>query len=101
MVPGWTTLALRPRRRSCLPTGRVDETLGIAAEALYELLAAGVRLGRDLDDGGAEPQPRAGREVRLAQVQVHVEFVAGQGPAGPLLRHQGDDPGVHDVELHL
>jgi len=56
----------------------------------------------DLDDGAPERQARARREVALAQVQVEVELVAGQGPAvAGRAGQQLGDAGVDDVELHV
>ena len=59
IVPGVTTLALMPRRRSCLPDADVDEAQRLLAEASGELGAAGVRLVGDLDHGVADGQAGA------------------------------------------
>ena len=58
----------------------VDEAHGVEAEALGELGAAAVRDGGDLDDGLADAQPGAGRQLVGAEVEVDVELVAGERP---------------------
>ena len=102
IVPGVTTLALRPRRRSCLPDADVDEAQRLLAEAGGELGAAGVRLLGDLDDGVADGEARAGRQVVGAEVEVDVQLVAGEG--ADVVVVTADEPGqagVDDVELHV
>ena len=83
-----------------LAAGRlVHELERLAAEAGAELRAARVRLLRDLDDGLADREPRPGREVVDAEVEIDVELVAGERPA---LAAPGDEvggAGVHQRQL--
>ena len=90
-----------PRRRISLAGVGVHEAEGFEAEAGGELGAAPVGLVGDLDDGGAEGEAGAGRQVVGAQVEVDVELVAGQGPPVGVDRDQGRHPGVHEVQLHV
>ena len=100
-TPGTTTLALRPRRRSLLPASVLTQSERVETEPLRELGAAGVRLVGDLDRCRAEHEPGAGREVVLRQVEVDVQLIAGERPPVGILGDEGDDPGVHHVELHV
>src|SRR5438128_1575425 len=59
---------------------RVDEPERPGAEAPAELRTPGVRLVGHLDDGGAESEPRARRQVVGAQVEVDVELIACERP---------------------
>ena len=81
--------------------GRVDEAHRLDAEAGDELGAPGVRDLGDLDDGVADLQPRARRQLLRAEVEVDVELVAGERPAVTGAGDEGDRPGVHHVQLHL
>src|SRR5688500_741249 len=53
-------------------SGRVHEARRVRAEALKKLGAARMRLRRDLDDGGSDGEPRAGRKIRLADIEIDV-----------------------------
>ena len=85
-----------------LATGRgVHEAKGVAPEARRELVAAAVGLIGHLDHGGADPQPRAGRKVGRAEVEVDVQLVAGEGPALGRPGHEQCNACVHHVQLHV
>jgi hypothetical protein len=49
----------------------------------------------------AEPQPGPWQQVFLTQVKIDEELVSSEGPPFRLLCHQGNDTGVHDVQLHV
>lgn len=80
---------------------RVDERQRLLTEPLGELLAAAVGLVADLDDRRAKREARTGREIGLAQVEVHVQLITRELP--PLIPpgHQGGDAAVHQGELHV
>ena len=69
---------------------RVHQSRGVTSEALVELGATGVGLGEDLDGGVAQPQSRARRQVRLGDVEVDIELVAGKGPPVAVAHEEGD-----------
>src|SRR6266480_1814600 len=77
----------------------VDEARGVPAEARLVLPAPDVGFCADLDDRRADGQPGAGGEVLVAQVEVHVELVAAEGPALPLDRHEQGHPAVRHGDL--
>src|SRR5215203_2096365 len=80
---------------------RIDELQGIGPEPLHELLAAGMGLVRHLDDRGPQRQAGSWRQVGSAQVQIDEKLVARKLPSVGMPGHQGDHPGIHDVELHV
>src|SRR5690606_6767480 len=79
--------------------GRVDEFHRVDAEPFDEFAASSVRLRGDLDDGRAGGQPGAGRQIVSAQIQVGVELIPRQSPAGGVLSDKGRRPGVHQRQL--
>src|SRR5215217_7940671 len=80
-----------------LPLGRVDELHRVEAESFDELPAAGVRLGRDLDDSRSDRELRAYRHIGRAEVEVDEQLIARKVPAAPVLRHERDNARVHQV----
>src|SRR5258708_7972699 len=58
---------------------RVDEAQGFEPEALGELAAAGVWLVGHLDHRVAKVESGTERNVRLAQIEVEVQLVTGEG----------------------
>ena len=55
----------------------------------------------DLDHGIADRQLGPRGQVRLAEVEVDDELITGQRHALRRTGELGQDPGVHDVELHV
>ena len=74
---------------------------GVFAEPHGELSAARVGDRGHFDQGFAELQAYARREVLMAEIKIDVELVTRQGPALPAPRHQRGNPGVHQGELHV
>ena len=80
----------------------VHEPVCVVAEARAELDAAVVGRGRHLDHGRPQREPGAGGEVRLRDVEVDVELVAGERPAVPVAgRDEVDRARVGDGQLRL
>ena len=89
MVPGWTTLALMPRRWSSLPTGELTKIIASRPKRATNLLQPVWGTGVTSNDRVADGQAGAGRHIFLAQVQVDIELVPRQGPAFLFLGDQG------------
>jgi len=53
----------------------------------------------ELDHRRTDLNPAARRQVRAAEVEIHVQLVAGQGPALALTRDGGSRPRVHQRQL--
>jgi len=60
-----------------------------------------MRLGGDLDQRRADPEPCTGRQVRPAEVEIHVELVACEGPALAHAGEQRDHASVHQRQLNV
>src|SRR5258708_23164424 len=69
-------LAVGSSQAELAPDQRVDEPQRIVAETGRELCATRVRLLAELDHGRTDLNPAARREVREADVEIHVELVA-------------------------
>src|SRR5688572_21154140 len=78
---------------------RADETLGIAPISLCEQPASRMRLRAHLDLRTADREPRGGRQVLEAQIEIHIELIASERPSVAALREQLDEPCVDDGKL--
>jgi hypothetical protein len=84
-----------------LTLGRVDEFRRVEAESLDELAAAGVRLRGYLDHRRANRQLSTSGHVGRAQIEVDEQLIAREVPAARVLRYEGDNARVHEIELHV
>ena len=75
--------------------GAVHEPQRVRSESSRELGAAGVGLLRHLDLGVADDEPRAGRQVFDADVEVRVDLIAGERPSRDVTGDRIRRPGVH------
>ena len=100
-VPGTATPRHHAAEVELAPERRQDELRRVVAEPSSELRAAGVGDRGDLDDRGTELEPRAGRQVRGAEVEVEVELVAGERAPFGVDGHQRGEAGVHQRDLHV
>jgi hypothetical protein len=80
---------------------RIDELHRVHSEPLDELLASRMGLIRHLDDGRAQREPRARREILGAEVQIEKELIPGPLPAIAIRCDQLDHTRAHDVQLHV
>src|SRR5688572_24121572 len=78
---------------------RVDELHRIHPEPLHELAAAGVRLDTDFDDGAADLQLCTWWQIVISEVQIDIELIASERPAGAVRRNQRDDTRIHHRQL--
>lgn len=99
--PACTTWAFTPRKVKMAMLGGVHETMGFETEPLGELGTTGVGLIGDLDDRRADGKPGPGRQPGLAEVEIDVELIAGEGPPGAVAGHEVGHPGIHEIELHV
>src|SRR5262245_39463755 len=90
-----------PAEMQIFQLGRVHDRSRIRAEPFDELAATGVWRRRHFDESRSYRQPRPDWKVPVAQVQIDVELIPGEGPPLPVLSDQGDDAGVHDVQLAI
>src|SRR5688572_23431131 len=58
-------------------------------------------LRRDLDDGRADREARAGRKIRRADIEIDVELIARQSPPRLLAGNHRNHARVHHVDLHV
>jgi hypothetical protein len=84
-----------------LPHFRVDEAGRLEPEPFGELAAAVVRHRGNLEDRQGDREACAGRQVVGAEVEIDVEVVAGERPAGLVLRDQRDRAGIHQRDLDV
>ncbi len=99
-VPAVTTTALQTA--SALLLALVHPPSSVDTESLAELGAPVVRLRGDFDDGGADLELRADRQIGDRQVEVDEELVTGQRPTRSVAgRNHVDDPAAHHVQLRL
>ena len=97
------TFAFRPRRRIARPTAELTTLSASTPKRRENLPQPRCGFGGDLEDGVADAEPAAGREVLLAEVEVDVELIARPRPVGVLgaVGEQGRRAGVHDRDLRL
>src|SRR5258708_27789892 len=94
-------LAVGSSQPELAPDRRVDEPQRIVAETGRELCAARVRLLAELDHGRTDLNPAAGGQVREADVEIHIELVAREGPTLAFARDRSRRAGVHQRQLRL
>jgi hypothetical protein len=77
----------------------VHEPQRIEPVSRRELFASAVRRAADLEDCRSELDPRPGRHVFGAQIEIEVELVAGEWPPVTRSRQQRDDSSIHHGDL--
>ena len=95
-------LGVDPAQPQLFARADVHEPQRHRTEPGRELRAAGVGLVGDLDDGRADRQPRAGGQVLMAEIEVDMQLITGEGPI--VVGVAGDEAGqsgVDDVQLHV
>lgn len=80
---------------------RVDELQGLRTKPLAEFLAAGMGLVGHLQDRRADGQLRTGGQIVNGEIEVDKQLVTCFWPTPPFSCDLADDPGVHQVDLHV
>ena len=75
--PGLDDARIHPAQAELAPDLRIGHPEGVESEPCGELRAAGMGLLRDLDDRCADGKPRPRLKVVDAEIEVHVQLIAG------------------------